>query len=273
MSQARRCLEWAFKWIQRSSPRITQCHRKLCLHRSLPCSLSPSKPAPSLTQSLPSKTKTLSKIRQRRANILLSDWLRDISILSGSFSWALSLAHKPMLCFSLRGQRRRSRGSQKHRQCRKTDAGNHKLSKQVCSRWRFWPLIDVVAPSTRAPSPRSGASDTDTPRGCCNLHGVLADTWKTNINQHLVMNYGWRWNACSRPCLSTGDVIYSLIEICFPSWLGGIYYIACMVLYAVYSYWLFWSHKIHQLRRYVLGEHLNIYEKLDYGLIYLFPLI
>lgn len=73
--------------------------------------------------------------------------------------------------------------------------------------------------------------------------------------------------------LSTGDVIYSLIEICFPSWRVEFATWRVVLCAVIYCYGLFWSHKIHKLRWYVLGEYFSAFIKPDYDLMFLFLLM
>ncbi len=75
-------------------------------------------------------------------------------------------------------------------------------------------------------------------------------------------------------CLSTGDVIYSLIEICFPSWLvefatWRVWY--CVLWYTVMDYskaikYINWEDVLWRN----ISSHILTFRKLDYSLIYLF---
>lgn len=180
-------------------------------------SAAPPPPDPSLQR------QKLFKTRRQCANISLSGWLRDIFILSGCFSLALlnpsnvAQAHccpsHLVLCFFL----------QSDKETDQEDANVTLLMLKIIN----CPNKNVLSgdsgskymlcmPSCSAYALKSRLHDSKN-------HGDVAistESLQIPGNQYKPTsgNKLWMEMKCMySSCLSTGDVIYSLIEICFPS--------------------------------------------------------
>lgn len=187
--------EWAFKWIRRSSPRITHFVTASSVFTDLsPRSLSV--PSPPDTPPLTTKTKKLFKTRQRRANISprLAGWLWDVldivrMLLLNPYDVAQARRSTPhfdprVLTKGTKGNR--SRGSQSWRQCHASNAEkNRNLSKQECSQWWFWQLKHTVLWSGCAPAAEEQSKWLQRTTGMLQSPRSPCRYLETNINHNI----------------------------------------------------------------------------------------
>lgn len=146
----------------------------------------------------------------------------------------------------------------KRRQCRAANAGKSQIVQTS-----MFSAATLAANRYRAPNGlcvpplRNRVNDTK------NHRDVAVSTGSLQIpgNQYTPTsgNELWMEMKCVYPaCLSTGDVIYSLTEICLLSWVVEFATWHVVVLNTViYIHGLFRSHKIHKLRWYGLWEYFT----------------
>ena len=99
---------------------------------------------------------------------------------------------------------------------------------------------------------------------------------ETNIHQHLVMNYGWRWNACSRPVSLRGMLFTISQKYASHHGCWDLRHDTCGIVCrcTVMDY----SEAIKHITRADMSwqnipSHILIFTELDHGLIKLFPLM
>lgn len=79
------------------------------------------------------------------------------------------------------------------------DAGNRELSNRHVLSCGSGSWLMSHIPSTCVASARNRVNDNRRTTGVLLSPRSPRRYLETNTNLHLVMNYGWRWNACSRP--------------------------------------------------------------------------